>query len=130
VVASWDAMKPFLEGEKNRTVTNSDPMKRLKEIQSKRELTEKRPTRMGDDVGLDEGDKNGIYKSALHWEYSDWGEYTAMGAQLPAEEVQGVLILSDVFGPFTEATKQLDEKIAFDVMGRNLSHTEKKLFTN
>ena len=114
VVASRDAMKPFLEGGKNRTVTNSDPLKRLREIQVKRERAEKRPVRPGDDVGLDEGDETGIYKDALHRDYSDWGEYTATGAQLSAEEVQGVLILSDVFGPFTEATKQLAEKIAFE----------------
>eukprot|EP00536_Pseudo-nitzschia_multiseries_P012337 jgi/Psemu1/320228/estExt_fgenesh1_pm.C_4670001 len=114
VVASRDAMKPFLEGGKNRTITNSDPLKRLREIQSKRELAERRPVRMGDDQGLDEGDPTGIYKDAIHRDFSDWGEYTATGAQLSAEEVQGVLILSDVYGPFTEATKNLAEKIAFE----------------
>jgi dienelactone hydrolase len=114
VVASRDAMKPFLEGGKNRTITNSDPLKRLQEIQSKREQAEKRPVRMGDDQGLDEGDPDGIYKSALHRDFSDWGEFSATGAQLSAEEVQGVLILSDVYGPFTEATKNLAEKIAFE----------------
>jgi dienelactone hydrolase len=114
VVASRDAMKPFLEGGKNRTITNSDPMRRLQEIQLKREVSEKRPVRMDDDQGLDEGDENGIYKEALHREFSDWGEYTVTGAQLSADEVQGVLILSDVYGPFTEATKALAEKIAFE----------------
>mmetsp|Transcript_13739 Transcript_13739/g.38684 ORF Transcript_13739/g.38684 Transcript_13739/m.38684 type:complete len:744 (-) Transcript_13739:42-2273(-) len=114
VVASRDAMKPFLEGGKNRTVTNSDPLKRLREIQSKRERAERRPVRMGDDQGLDEGDPTGIYKDAITRDFSDWGEYTATGAQLSAEEVQGVLILSDVYGPFTEATKNLAEKIAFE----------------
>jgi dienelactone hydrolase len=114
VVASRDAMKPFLEGGKNRTVTNSDPLKRLTEIQTKREMAEKRPIRGDDNVGLDEGDETGIYKNTLHRDFSDWGEYTATGAQLSAEEVQGILILSDVFGPFTEATKQLAEKIAFE----------------
>jgi len=114
VVASRDAMKPFLAGGKNRTIAYSDPVKRLREIQSKRELADKRPTRMGDDIGLDEGDETGIYKDALHRDYSDWGEFTVTGAQLSAEEVQGVLILSDVYGPFTEATKQMAEKIAFE----------------
>ena len=114
VVASRDAMKPFLEGGKNRTVTNSDPLKRLREIQSKRERAERRPVRMGDDQGLDEGDPTGIYKDAIHRDFSDWGEFSATGAQLSAEEVQGVLILSDVYGPFTEATKNLAEKIAFE----------------
>jgi len=114
VVASRDAMKPFLQGGKNRTIANSDPVRRLREIQSKREKAEKRPVRLGDDVGLDEGDETGIYKDALHRDYTDWGEFTATGAQLSAEEVEGVLILSDVYGPFTEATKQLAEKIAFE----------------
>lgn len=114
VVASRDAMKPFLAGGKNRTIANSEPLLKLREIQVKREMAEKRPLRDGDQVGLDEGDETGIYKDALHREYSDWGEYSVTGAQLSAEEVQGILILSDVFGPFTEATKQLAEKIAFE----------------
>ena len=114
VVASRDAMKPFLAGGKNRTIANSEPLLKLREIQVKREMADKRPLRNGDEVGLNQGDETGIYKDALHREFSDWGEYSVTGAQLSAEEVQGVLILSDVFGPFTEATKQLAEKIAFE----------------
>jgi len=125
VVASRDAMKPFLAGgsrNRNKTdgaVTNAymmnDPLERLKEIQAKREQSDKRPVRLGDDDALDEsGDETGIYKDALHREFSDWGEYTVTGAQLSADEVQGVLILSDVYGPFTDATKALAEKIAFE----------------
>lgn len=130
VVASWDAMKPFLAGggggiHKNRTITSNtmnsstttihtDAMRRLREIQTKRESSEKRPVRIDDEQGLDEGDETGIYKDALHRDFSDWGEYTVTGAQLSAEEVQGVLILSDVYGPFSEATKSLAEKIAFE----------------
>merc|ERR1712238_552658 len=91
-----------------------DPLSRLQEIQAKREQSDKRPVRLGDDDELlDEGDETGIYKDALHREFSDWGEYTVTGAQLSADEVQGVLILSDVYGPFTDATKALAEKIAF-----------------
>ena len=37
------------------------------------------PKRVEDEQGLDKGDEVGIYKDALHRDYSDWGEYTATG---------------------------------------------------
>lgn len=115
VVASRDAMKPFLEGGKDRNITNAaDPEARIREIQLKRENEEKRPVRFEDSQGLDEGDEIGNYENILHRDFSDWGKYTVTGAQLSAQEVQGVLILTDVYGPFTEATKALAEKIAFE----------------
>jgi dienelactone hydrolase len=115
VVASRDAMKPFLEGGQNRTTSRtSDPEAQLREIQTKREEAEKRPFRPDDFDGADGGDEAGYYKDVLQRDFSDWGKYSVTGAQLSAEEVQGVLILSDVFGPFTEATKTLAEKIAFE----------------
>jgi dienelactone hydrolase len=115
VVASRDAMKPFLEGGRNRTITNAaDPDSRLREIQLKRETAERQPVRFEDDEGLDEGDEVGNYKDILHRDYSDWGKYSVTGAQLSAQEVQGVLMLTDVYGPFTEETKALAEKIAFE----------------
>ena len=55
-------MKPFLAGGKNRTKNNnenSDPLRRLQEIQMKREQAEKRPVRFEDEQGLDEGDEVG-----------------------------------------------------------------------
>lgn len=112
VVASRDALKPFLAGGANRTAT--DPELRLREIQSKREQEAKRPVRSDDTVGADEGDETGIFKDILHRDFSDWGKYTPTGAQLSAQEVQGVLLLSDVYGAYTDDTKMLAEKIAFE----------------
>ncbi|KAG7374077.1 dienelactone hydrolase family protein [Nitzschia inconspicua] len=115
VVASRDAMKPFLQGGRNRTIGNlDDPEATLREIQMKREMAEKRPVKFEDEIGEEEGDEPGYYKDALHRDYSDWGKYSVTGAQLSAQEVQGVLVLSDVYGPFTDATKMLAEKIAFE----------------
>jgi len=111
VVASRDALKPFLAGGKNRT---GDPEERLRELQTKREQAAKRPVRFEDDEGLDGGDETGLYANVLHRDESDWGKYTLSGAQISAQEVQGVLLLSDVFGAFTEDTKTLAEKIAFE----------------
>lgn len=115
VVASRDAMKPFLYGGRNRTISNSDdPEATLREIQMKRETAEKRPIKFEDEEGEEGGDDPGYYKDALHRDYSDWGKFSVTGAQISAQEVQGVLILSDVYGAFTEATKTLAEKIAFE----------------
>jgi dienelactone hydrolase len=111
VVASRDALRPFLAGGRNRT---GDPEERLREIQMKREKAAKRPVRFEEDEGLDEGDETDLYSEILHRESSDWGKYTLTGAQLSAQEVQGVLLLSDVHGAFTDDTKTLAEKIAFE----------------
>ncbi|KAL3942195.1 MAG: hypothetical protein SGBAC_003574 [Bacillariaceae sp.] len=110
VVASRDALKPFLAGA-NRT---TNPEQVLKDIQTRREQHHKRPMKAEDQEGLDEGDENGLYTNILHRDFSDWGEYTLTGAQLSAQEVQGVLLLSDVYGTYTEDTKLLAEKIAFE----------------
>lgn len=110
VVASRDALKGFLAGG-NRT---GNPEARLQEIQTKREQAAKRPVRFDDDEGIDEGDETGIFSNILNRDFSDWGKYTLTGAQLSAQEVQGVLLLSDVHGAYTEDTKVLAEKIAFE----------------
>lgn len=110
VVASRDALKGFLAGG-NRT---GDPEARLQEIQTKREQAAKRPVCFDDDEGIDEGDETGIFSNILNRDFSDWGKYTLTGAQLSAQEVQGVLLLSDVHGAYTEDTKALAEKIAFE----------------
>lgn len=112
VVASRDALRPFLAGGRNRTL--SDPEERLREIQVKREIAAKRPIRPEEEEGIEEGDETGIFKDILHRDFTDWGRYTLTGAQLSAQEVQGVLFLSDVYGAFTDDTKTLAEKIAFE----------------
>lgn len=114
VVASRDALKAFLAG--GSSSRNETAEARLLEIQMKREEAIKGPgsREQADSDVLDQDDDEGYYKDVLHREWSDWGEYTATGAQLSAEEVQGVLLLSDVYGPFTNDTRALAEKIAFE----------------
>lgn len=112
VVASRDALTKFLAGgSRSQNVTSAE--ERLREIQMKREEAAKVPSRGADDA-LDQDDDEGYFKDILHREFSDWGAYTATGAQLSAGEVQGVLLLSDVHGPFTNDTRALAEKIAFE----------------
>lgn len=113
VVASRDALQKFLAGgSSGQNATSAEA--RLREIQTKRELAAKTPSRVDEDAGLDQDDDEGYFKDILHREFSDWGVYTATGAQLSAGEVQGVLLLSDVHGPFTDDTRALAEKIAFE----------------
>ena len=50
----------------------------------------------------------------INCDYSDWGVYTQMGAQLLANEVQGILVLSDVRGIRHADTFVLCKKIAFE----------------
>jgi dienelactone hydrolase len=111
VVASRDALRPFLEGGTNRTAGSAEDQ--LQEIQVKREKAAKRPMRFEEVEGLDEGDETGLYEHILDRDFTDWGKYTLTGAQLSAQEVQGVLLLSDVSG-ISDDMKALAEKIAFE----------------
>lgn len=114
VVSSRDALKNFLEGGDRGQNQTSTPEDRLREIQTKREMAARVPVRFEDDAGLDEGDETGLYKNVIERDVSDWGKFTQTGAQLSASEVQGVLLLSDVYGAFSEDTRALAEKIAFE----------------
>ncbi len=116
-VASRDALQGFLVGKAvtNATSTPTAAEQRLYEIQRKREQAAKLPTRRGEEQdGLDEGDETGLYANILERDFSDWGKFTVTGAQLSAQEVQGVLLLPDIHGPFAEDTRALAEKIAFE----------------
>ena len=113
IAASRDALRPFLSGGFENNKTTSPAEQRLREIQSKREEASRQPTRF-DETGLEEGDEFGYYDKVLDRDVSDWGKYTQTGAQLSASEVQGVLLLSDVFGAFSDDTRALAEKIAFE----------------
>lgn len=113
VAASRDALRPFLAGGVESNQTKSRAEERLLEIQSKREMAARQPTRF-EDAGVDEGDEFGLYDKVMDRETSDWGKYTQTGAQLSASEVQGVLLLSDVYGAFSEDTRSLAGKIAFE----------------
>lgn len=113
VAASRDALKPFLSGGVANNKTKSPAEERLREIQTKREEAARQPIRF-EETGVDEGDEFGFYDKVLDRDFSDWGKYTQTGAQLSALEVQGVLLLSDVFGAFSDDTRALAEKIAFE----------------
>ena len=85
-------------------------------IQRKREMESKRGLIRPDEAdGIDDTSDpdTGTY-STIERDYGDWGVYTPTGAQLSATEVQGVLLLSDVAGPFTQYTQTLADKIAFE----------------
>ena len=85
-------------------------------IQRKREMESKRGLIRPDEAdGVDDTSDpdTGTY-STIERDYGDWGVYTPTGAQLSASEVQGVLLLSDVAGPFTQYTQTLADKIAFE----------------
>jgi dienelactone hydrolase len=85
-------------------------------IQRKREVESKRGLIRPDEAdGIDDTSDpdTGTY-SIVERDYGDWGVYTPTGAQLSASEVQGVLLLSDVAGPFTQYTQTLADKIAFE----------------
>eukprot|EP00544_Gedaniella_sp_CCMP2646_P004422 CAMPEP_0202493556 /NCGR_PEP_ID=MMETSP1361-20130828/9854_1 /ASSEMBLY_ACC=CAM_ASM_000849 /TAXON_ID=210615 /ORGANISM="Staurosira complex sp., Strain CCMP2646" /LENGTH=692 /DNA_ID=CAMNT_0049123893 /DNA_START=127 /DNA_END=2205 /DNA_ORIENTATION=- len=113
VCASRDALRNFMQGQ--NFTSSSSPEELLREIQTKREIAARVPVRsMEDDQGLDEGDETGLYKYVIEREESDWGKFTQTGAQLSASEIQGVLLLSDVYGAFSEDSRALAEKIAFE----------------
>ena len=122
VIATKDALRPFLEGQgrkrhdkNNNSNRNTSTEDRLREIQLRRERETARPIRPDDTIGIDEGDENRLLTDViLNRDFSDWGKYTATGAQLSAQEVQGVLLLTDVYGAFADDTTVLAETIAFE----------------
>jgi dienelactone hydrolase len=120
LVATREALRPYMQGG-NAIHNASQPItaaiateQRLREIQLKRELESAAPIHFDDTEGLDEGDETGIFENVLRREVSDWGKYTVTGAQLSAQEVQGVLLLSDIYGAHSADTIALAEKIAFE----------------
>lgn len=84
-------------------------------IQKTRETELKRGLIRQDEVeGEEDINDPGTSYSTVERDYGDWGVYTPTGAQMSSTEVQGVLLLSDVYGPFTENTQALADKIAFE----------------
>lgn len=120
VVATRDALQPFLAGGSSRSRNRTAPVAtqaedRVRQMQEQREQANRRPVQFEhDEVGLDEGDETGIFRNILHRDDSDWGKYTVTGAHVSAAEVRGVLLLSDVYGAFTDDTRTLAETIAFE----------------
>ncbi len=113
VVASRDSLKTFLAGG-DRANSSTDLSTAVKNIQNAREKANKVPMRLEDQQGEDVDDEEGFYTNILDRDYGDYGDFSMTGAELSAQEVKGVLLLSDVHGPFTSDTKMLAEKIAFE----------------
>lgn len=113
VVASRESLKTFLAGG-DRGNNSTDVSTAVRNIQLAREKASKVPIRLEDQQGEDSDDEEGLYSQILDRDYGDYGDYSVTGAQLSAQEVKGVLLLSDVMGPFNDDTKVLCEKIAFE----------------
>ena len=113
VVASRDSLKQYLAGG-NRGNNATDLETAMKNIQIAREKASKVPMKLEDVQGEDVDDEEGLYTKILDRDYGDWGKYSMTGVQLSAQEVKGVLLLSDVYGPFSDDMQMLADKIAFE----------------
>jgi len=113
VVATRDSMKGYLTGG-DRAQNRTDSATIVSNIQKSKEKASKVPMRMEDEQGEDKDDEDGYYKNILDRDFGDWGAISLTGAQVSSQEVQGILLLSDIYGPFSDKTKALADKIAFE----------------
>mmetsp|Transcript_18014 Transcript_18014/g.41674 ORF Transcript_18014/g.41674 Transcript_18014/m.41674 type:complete len:729 (+) Transcript_18014:81-2267(+) len=115
VVASRDALKPFLAGGvMGKNESAEEKMSSIQVQRENRNQAEYEAKYKEDETLEDEGDDMDLYRNAGVRDYGDWGMYSMTGAQISAKEVKGLIVLSDVHGPFTNNTKALVEKIAFE----------------
>ena len=121
VTAHRTALKAFIAGGSgnstgdNRDVLGETPEQKVARIQRKREEEARiTPKDFSDIDAPNTGDEAGYYSEVLERDYGDWGVYSPTGAQISAQEVQGVLLLSDVRGCFHDDTQALADKIAFE----------------
>eukprot|EP00557_Chaetoceros_sp_GSL56_P012234 CAMPEP_0176484416 /NCGR_PEP_ID=MMETSP0200_2-20121128/4442_1 /TAXON_ID=947934 /ORGANISM="Chaetoceros sp., Strain GSL56" /LENGTH=768 /DNA_ID=CAMNT_0017880887 /DNA_START=92 /DNA_END=2395 /DNA_ORIENTATION=- len=113
VVASREALKIYLTGG-DRGNNATDLETATKNLQLAKEKACKVPMKLEDEQGEDIDDEEGYYKNILDRDYGDWGKYSMTGAQLSSQEINGVLLLSDVRGPFCDDMRALADKIAFE----------------
>ncbi len=113
VVASRDSLKTFLAGG-DRGNNSTELEQAVKNIQMTRERQSKVPMRLEDEQGQDVDDEEGHYTNVLDRDYGDWGKYSMTGVQMSAQEVKGIILLSDVYGPFSDDIQMLADKIAFE----------------
>lgn len=129
VVASRDSLKGYLSGGSSTATTTTihqqkeTSMQKVSEIQIQREKASKAPMsqqqKNQEEAEIDEGivepgEEHTPYDNIIDRDYTDWGAYTHTGAQISASEVQGILFLSDVYGPFHKDAKALCDKIAHE----------------
>ena len=112
VSASRDSLKAYLAGGGGRNATELEAL--TKEIQLRKEKASRVPMKLEDVQGEDKDDDEGFYKNILDRDYGDFGSYSTTGVQLSAQEVKGVLLLSDVYGPFSDDMQKLADTIAFE----------------
>lgn len=113
VVASRDSLRPYMAGG-DRGSNSTEMEEAVKNIQMAKERQSKVPMQMEDEQGEDRDDEEGHYTNVLDRDYGDWGKYSMTGVQMSAQEVKGVLLLSDVYGPFSDDIQMLADKIAFE----------------
>jgi hypothetical protein len=116
VVASRDSLKPFLAGG-DRMVRRSatETELQLLNIQLSKEKASRIPVKVDDIDGVDEDDEEGHYKHVMERDYGDWGKYSVTGVQLSSQEIKGLILLSDRYGPFTDNIKFLADRVAFEL---------------
>jgi len=121
VTAHRTALKAFITGGSgnstgdNRDALGETPEQKVARMQRRREEDARiTPKDFADLDAPDTGDEAGYYSEILERDYGDWGVYSPTGAQISAQEVQGVLLLSDVHGCFHDDTQALADKIAFE----------------
>ena len=109
VSASRQALQAYLAG--GVRASQLTPAQQVAQEQMRREKAEKQYA--GSSVeGIDDPQyKDGFYHVE---DYSDVGLYTVTGAKKSAAEVEGILLLSDVYGFENQDTRALCDKIAFE----------------
>ena len=122
VAAHRTALQAFIAGgsgnstgDNNRDALGETPEQKVARIQRRREEAARiTPKDFADIDAPDTGDEAGHYNEILERDYGDWGVYSPTGAQISAQEVQGVLLLSDVRGCFHGDAQALADKVAFE----------------
>jgi len=128
-VGSRDALQEFMRGGaaarendkdaaggKKGGTTTAAPASKEEEVYAiqRRREQETRPPIRPDEVEGEDDPEAPMEDVVVERDFGDWGIYTPTGAQLSSAEVQGVLLLSDVHGPFTDDTRALADKIALE----------------
>jgi len=93
--------------------TRQEKENKIPMVIKKEELQNEDMMGISHDPDEPDADKDGRYGN-LNRDYTDWGVYTTTGAQISASEVEEILVLSDVYGPFSNDNKLLCDRIAFE----------------
>jgi dienelactone hydrolase len=117
VSASRDALQSYLSGgRKNAESIRLSPAQQVAQQQQRREKAERQTMGSGSTGGEVQGTEDSDYKDGFYHveDYSDVGLFTLTGAKKSAQEIEGILLLSDVKGFANDDTRALCDKIAFE----------------